>query len=258
MSKSIKDNLSEERKRLQEAGKLPDWFITQGWQMLKQKYLFEAEGLDDTYLRIAKAAAKHMPEPDKWQEKFYTILWNGWLACSTPVLANMGTTRGCPVSCSGQYVGDSLYDFYSNRLETAILTKNGFGTSAYLGDIRARGTEISGGKGKASGSIPVFKMFVDDMRVISQGGVRRGAWAGYIPIDHGDFYELCTHLANHPDDLNVGWNISDEFIQRLEAGDEDALHRYQKALKTKAVTGKGYFFFVDKANKQAPQVFQSR
>jgi ribonucleotide reductase alpha subunit len=256
MTKTIKEQLSEERKELQAKGLLPDWFITPGWQMFKQKYLYEAEGLSDTYERIAKTAAKHMPDSEKWEKKFYDILWKGWLACSTPVLANMGLPkRGCPVSCSGQYIGDSVYEFYANRLETAMLTKNGFGTSAYLGDIRPRGANIGNGNGKASGTLPVFKMFVRDMVDVAQGGVRRGSWAGYIPIDHGDFYEVCTYLLNQPDDLNIGWNVSEEFINRLEAGDEDAITRFQKAMKTKAVTGKGYFNFVDKTHAQQPQMY---
>jgi ribonucleoside-diphosphate reductase alpha chain len=257
MVKNIKEDLSTERKELQQSGHLPDWFITPGWQMFKQKYLYNAVGLSDTYTRIAKTAAKHMKvDQDKWEEKFYDILWKGYLACSTPVLANMGTDRGCPVSCSGQYVDDSVYGFYANRLETAVLTKNGFGTSAYLGDIRSRGADISGGKGKASGVLPIFKMFVQDMRDISQGGVRRGAWAGYISIEHGDFYEVANYLLNNPDDLNIGWNIHDSFIEKLESGDEDAINRYQRALKVKVVTGKGYFNFVDKTHRAQPKMYQ--
>lgn len=255
MSDSIIEQLSKERKELQEAGELPEWFTTHGWQIFKQKYLYQATGLKDTYWRIARAAAKHLPnDQEQWAQRFFDIAWKGWLAFSTPVLANMGTDRGCPVSCSGQYVGDSVYDFYSNRLETAVLTKNGFGTSAYLGDIRPRGAEYAG-NGKASGTIPIFKMFVQDMRDISQGS-RRGAWAGYLPIDHQDFYELSNYLLNHPDDLNIGWNVSNNFINRLNEGDTEALARYQRALKVKAITGKGYFHFVDKANALNPQMYK--
>ena len=83
-------------------------------------------------------------------------------------MSNTGTTKGLPVSCSGQYIGDSINSFYSNRKETALLTKDGFGTSGYLGDIRPRGSKISRG-GTASGTVPVFKGFVQDMRDVAQG-----------------------------------------------------------------------------------------
>lgn len=249
------EDLSTERKKIQEKDQLPEWFTTHGWQLFKSKYLYQAEGLNDTYRRIAKTAARHLPKNRKrWENKFYDLMWKGYLACSTPVLANMGTDRGCPVSCSGQLIGDSIYNFYENRLETAVLTKNGFGTSAYLGDIRARGTEFNGG-GKTSGTLPVFKMFIQDMRDVSQGNSRRGAWAGYLPLDHKDFWEVSNYILNYPDDLNIGWNVSDEFIERLDSGDKEAIEIYQRAMKIRAVTGKGYFFFPDKANKLNPSMY---
>jgi ribonucleoside-diphosphate reductase alpha chain len=256
---SIYDELSEERKRLQEEGKLPNWVTTLAWQMLKEKYLTdEYSDLQSVYTRIAKHAAKYTDNQAVWEEKFFNLFWNGWLAASTPVLSNMGTGFGCPVSCSGQVIGDSVYSFYESQKETAILSKNGFGTSGYLGDIRPRGAKINGVKGGASGVLPVFKDFVQLSRDISQGSQRRGAWAGYIEIEHPDFYELVNFISKNPDDANIGWNITDEFIEKLESGDKDSLDRYQKALKLKMITGKGYFFFVDKTNRMNPQVYKDK
>lgn len=242
---------SEERKRLQELGEIPRWFITPGYQLFAEKYLW-ANSVKEQYKAIAKTAARHVEHiwPEAY-ENFFKILWQGWLSPSTPILANMGTDRGLPVSCSGGYIEDSIDGFYTSRRETAILTKYGFGTSGYLGDIRPRGSEISIG-GKASGVLPVFKGFVRDMEEVAQGTNRRGAFAGYIPITHEDFDEVCNHLHMHPDGLNIGWNITDEFIHKLNNGDEESIRRYQKALKVKMVTGKGYFFFVDKANRHRP------
>ena len=184
---SIYEELGIERKRLQEEGKLPDWCSTAAWQMLKEKYLSkEYPDLESVYTRVAKHAASYTTTPAEWQEKFYNLLWNGHLAASTPVLSNMGTGVGCPVSCSGNYVDDSVYAFYDAQKENAILSKNGFGTSSYLGGIRPRGSKITGLKGSASGVLPVFKDFVQMSRDISQGSQRRGAWAGYVEIDHDD------------------------------------------------------------------------
>ena len=256
---SIYDELSNERKELQEQGKLPKWCTTIAWQMLKEKNLSpEYPDLTSVYIRIAKHAAKYTPNPVEWQPKFFELLWNGWLAASTPVLSNMGTGFGCPVSCSGGYVGDSVYDFYGAQQEAAILSKNGFGTSGYLGAIRHRGAKITGVKGGASGVLPVFKDFVQMSRDISQGSQRRGAWAGYIEIDHPDFYEIVNYISKNPDDANIGWNITDKFIERLDAGDKDAIARYQAALKLKMITGKGYFFFVDRVNALNPQMYKDR
>ena len=201
---SIYDELGEERKQLQEDGKLPAWVTTVSWQMLKENYLSEKyPDLKSVYNRVATHAALYTNDPGLWKIKFFKLLWNGYLAASTPVLSNMGTGIGCPVSCSGGVVGDSVYSFYGAQQEAAVLSKNGFGTSGYLGSIRPRGSKISGIKGAASGVLPVFKDFVQMSRDISQGSQRRGAWAGYIEIDHDDFYELVNYIIKNPDDANI-------------------------------------------------------
>lgn len=257
MVENIYEKLSAERKELQHHGEIPDWFTTPGYQLFKEKYLWKGQSLKETYQRIATTAAQYTDNKDAWAARFFDIMWNGWLACSTPVLSNMGTNKGMAVSCSGQYVSDSIDGFYSAYHQTAMLTKNGFGTSGYLGDIRPRGSVISSG-GTASGVLPVIKGFVQDMRDVAQGTSRRGAWAGYLPIDHGDFWEVITYMERYPDDLNLGWVVTNEFIQGLEDGDPECLARYQKSLKVKAVTGKGYYFFVDKVNAHNPAMYKDR
>lgn len=254
--------LSNERKQLQKEGLVPKWYTTGGYQLFKSKYEYDTNGrsVRGQFERIAKTAAKHLEGTllhEGAEQKFFDLFWKGWVSLSTPVLANMGTTRALPVSCSGGVVEDSIRGFYQNRLETAVLTKHGFGTSAYLGNIRHRGAPISTG-GKANGVVPVFKGHVQDMREVSQGSSRRGAWAGYIEIGHPDFDELVDHIMAEPDDCNIGWNVSDEFISRLDNGDPEAVRRFQRAMKMKMVTGRGYFLFVDKANRQAPQIYKDK
>ena len=259
MSKTVWDELKEERKLLQSTGRLPMWVSTPSWQILKDKYVTEKEpDLYSIYKRIAGSAASHMiGNEEHWEKAFFNILWQGWLAASTPVLSNMGTGKGCPVSCSGSNIGDNIDSFYSTQRETALLTQQGFGTSAYLGFIRERGRPISGG-GKASGIIPVLKDFIQLSRDVSQGNTRRGAWAGYLEIDHGDYWEAVRLLEKAPDDCNVGWVITNDFIERLDRQEPDATSRYQKAMKVKMITGKGYFFFVDKVNEASPPMYKDR
>jgi ribonucleoside-diphosphate reductase alpha chain len=260
MSVSIYEKLSEERKRLQEEGLVPEWYTSGGYQLFKEKYEYETGGrsVRGQFERIAITAAKHLKGTKyetQAETKFFNLLWEGLMSPSTPVLANMGTNRGMPVSCSGGTIEDSIYGFYSDLTETALLTKHGFGTSSYLGDIRPRGTPISVG-GKASGVLPVFKDRIHTMRNVAQGTARRGAWAGYLPIDHGDFDEIADYVAAEPDDANIGWNITDKYIEDLKSGDAEASRRFSKVLKLKMLTGKGYFCFIDKINRNNPETYK--
>lgn len=253
--------LSEERKLSQTAGDTPEWFTTAGYQMFKERYLHQPTIREQSRV-IASTAASVLPEVhrDVAERKFFQLLWSGWTSPSTPILCNMGTDRGLPVSCSGGYVDDSIAGFYESRLETAVLTKHGFGTSSYLGDVRYRGSRCK--TGTASGVMPLIDGFVRDMEEVAQGAARRGAWAGYLPIQHGDFDEVADSLLSHPDGKNIGWVVNDSFIRELEDSNHDdhyeALRRYRKALMIKMTTGKGYFFFVDKANRHRPKMYSDR
>lgn len=173
MSDNLYRKLSEERKELQKQGLVPEWYTTGGYQLFKEKYEYQTEGrsVRGQFERIAKTAAKHLKGTkfeSQAEEKFFELLWKGWLSPSTPVLANMGTTRGMPVSCSGTIVEDSIDGFYNNLHEIAMLTKNGFGTASDFSHIRPRGSKIANG-GKANGVIPVIKEHVQCMRHVTQG-----------------------------------------------------------------------------------------
>lgn len=256
------DKLSKERKELQAKGLVPDWYTTAGFQMFKEKYEHDTKGrsVRAQYERIAKTASDHL-KGTKYEaqayNKFFDLLWKGWLSASSPVLGNTGTNKGLTVSCGGSDIQDSIDGFYENLLETAVLTKHGFGTSSNLSKIRPRGAKVSIG-GKANGVVPVIKEHIQSMQNVSQGQSRRGAWAGYLDIEHDDFWELTDFLRTEPDGLNIGWTIKDSFIAKLEADDAEAIKRFKRSLFVKMLTGKGYFFFVDKANRKAPQVYKDR
>lgn len=248
------DSLSKERKRMQEAGVMPAHWSTASWQLFKEKYLYQAANPREQYQRIAKTLACHTPDPSAWAEKFFDIMWKGWLSPSTPILSNTGTTRGLPVSCAGVYFPDSIDGIYKAKHEVAMLTKHGFGTAGYMGDIRPRGAPISVG-GKSMGVLPVLEGIEFDMNYVAQGTNRRGAFAGYLPIDHGDFHEVVDHLAAHDDGFNIGWNWYDRNTQAIYDGCFETDLRYCKVNKTRMGTGKGYMYFPDKVNRDRPQMY---
>lgn len=263
-------NYSKERKELQKQGLAPQWMTTMGWQLFSQKYLNgSCKNPKEQYQRIAKTLAKHAPKEypefwDKidywkgktWEQAFFDTLYDGFISASTPMLTNTGTDYGMSVSCSGSYVGDSIEEFYETRKQNALLTKEGFGTAVYLGDIRHRGSKMK--NGEANGSQPVAEMFVDDAMKVSQGSARRGASAWYYPIDGGDFDELVHYLETFTDGNNAGWCLTDEFRDKLLSGDKDAVNRWGKMLSCKGNVGSGYQFFVDKANRKAPQMYKDK
>lgn len=275
------EKLSRERKSLQKKNEIPLFMETPGYSMFLKKYVEEGKSVKDRYTTIAVRLAEHANrmyggldaetgfkywEADDngdlvqkvltdWDAIFFFLMWKGWLSPSTPVLANLGTSRGLPVSCEGSYIHDSIYGFYDSLKEAAVLSQNGFGTSAYLGDIRPRGSKFAD-NGQANGVVPVYEDFVTMANKVSQGSTRRGSWAGYLEVDHPDFDELIDSIQSEPSNKNIGWIFTDAFIERMMNGDVDALARYQKVMKLRLMFGKGYIWKVDAVNRQQTEPYK--
>ena len=258
------ERLSHMRKQLQADGLAPEWMSTASYQLLTgQDYLDTAETPKDMYLRIAKRAAEltefDIPTYfgyDTWFEAFFDIMWKGWLSPSTPILTNMGNSRGHPIACSGTYLGDSIISFYEARKEIAQLTQRGYGTSWCLDPVRHRGSKISKG-GEANGIMQPASGVVQDMKDISQG-TRRGNVGQYLNPLHTDFDELCDQIIADDDGWNIGWNLTDEYNDLYRTDKDRADLIWKKMLKAKMVKGKGYFYFLDKVNRARPKMYVDR
>lgn len=258
---SLYEKMSQDRKAAQKEGTTPPWMTTGGFQMYREKLAYKGETYSQAVSRMSEEAARHAVKIDNEGRRehelylrFSDILWAGWLAPSTPVLANLGTKRGLPVSCSGSYIPDSISGFYQGFHEAAMLTKTGHGCSCYLGDIRPRGTPYMDGEGRSDGVMPVIAQMLGTVGHVSQGATRRGATAFYIPMSHGDVREVLDfHIAN-PKRLQIGYIFTDAFIERLDAGEAYALALWRRFMKVRAQSGKAYMVFPDKANRHAEEL----
>lgn len=250
------------RKQLQSDGLAPDWYSTASYQLLANKhYLDVGETPKDMYTRIAKRAAELTTAPvpadlgyTTWFDAYFDVMWRGWLSPSTPVLTNMGNGRGHPIACSGTHVGDSIRSFYQALMELAQLTQRGYGTSVSLDSIRRRGAPISTG-GEANGPWDFADDVVNVMKKVSQGSSRRGSAGQYINILNPDVDEFLDQLNADDDGWNIGWNITDDYEALFERDPEEADRLWKRMLKTKMTKGKGYMLFLDKVNRNRPQVY---
>jgi ribonucleoside-diphosphate reductase alpha chain len=229
---------------------------------LSAGYLLPGETPRKMFERVAKAAATINYDETLYDDLF-TCLWNGWLGLASPVAANFGTSRALPISCYSVHLSDSVSSIYSHLKEVAQLSKNGGGVGIYMGDVRPAGAPISGG-GKSTGIVPWAQQYDLAARVVSQGGVRRGSFAIYLPIDHPDVPELLRakdHGKGDPRkfvDSNVALTISDEWVESMIAGDTQKQELFGEVLKTRMISGSPYLVFIDNANRQNPECYVER
>jgi len=240
----------------------PEWLSEEGMHTLSAGYLLPGETPRAMFERVAKAAATINDDPTLFDDLF-TCLWNGWIGLASPVAANFGTSRALPISCYSVHLSDSVSSIYSHLKEVAQLSKNGGGVGVYMGDVRPAGAPISGG-GKSTGIVPWAQQYDLAARVVSQGGVRRGSFAIYLPIDHPDVPELLRakdHSKGDPRkfiDSNVALTISDEWVESMIAGDTHKQELFGEVLKTRMISGSPYLVFIDNANRQNPECYTER
>ena len=213
-------------------------------------------------VRLSSTASKINEDP-YLESDIFQCLWKGWIGASSPVASNFGTNRGLPISCFSVHLSDSVSSIYSHLKETAQLSKNGGGVGVYFGDVRPSGAPITGG-GKSTGIVPWARQYDLCASVVSQGGVRRGSFAIYLPIEHPDVPELLRskdHAKGDPRQLidsNVALTISDEWIESMIAGDTHKQELFGEVLKTRMISGSPYLVFIDNANAQNPDCYTER
>jgi len=139
------------------------------------------------------------------------------------------------------------------------MSKIGGGTSGYFGAIRPRGSVINSG-GTATGVHHQLTVFDSLVNYVSQGNVRRGSFAAYLPIDHGDIEEFLKIRGegNEIQDLSIGVTITDEWMKSMLDGDKEKRRIWGLVLKKRFESGYPYIFFTDNVNKQAPQVYKDK
>ena len=217
---------------------------------LASGYLLPGEVPKDAIRRVSRAAANHLKRSDL-EVEFFQAIWAGFISLSSPIWSNFGTNRGLPISCFNSHVPDSIEGIGKTLFETTIMTKNGGGTSTYWGDVRARGSKIGKGQGESNGSKSMMQMSDMMIRVVSQGGVRRGMMAVYQDADHGDIDEFLNNrkIGDPIQELTSGVCISDNFVEKLYDGDRKSLNTWAKILELRNDTGLPYVMFTDNANK---------
>lgn len=234
------------------------WLNKDSRQFLERGYLLPGENPEQRIIDIANKAQEYLGN-DGWAEKFINYMHKGFYSLSSPIWSNFGRDRGLPISCFGSYIPDDMEKILGKIAEVGTMSKVGGGTSAYFGDVRPRGAEISSG-GSATGVHHQLTVFDSLTNYISQSNVRRGSFAAYLPIDHGDIEEFLgiRGEGNSIQDLSIGVTISDEWMKEMVAGDKKKRSIWGKVIKKRYESGYPYIFFSDNANNSAPEVYKDK
>ena len=243
---------------------------------LRDRYLWQEEtSPQEAFARAAVYASTFQEETDyAMAQRIYNYASDLWFMFSTPILSNGGTTRGLPISCFLNYVGDSIDELTDHFKENARLASSGGGIGGYWGDVRSDGTATSNGS-KSTGSIPFMKVVDSEMLAFNQGVTRRGSYAAYTDISHPEIEEFMVMRKESGGDVNRkclnlhnGVNINNAFLKAVETDDDwrlidpktkeavkiiKARELWSKILDARAETGEPYIVNLDNCNDALPQ-----
>ncbi|EMH79973.1 ribonucleoside-diphosphate reductase, alpha subunit [alpha proteobacterium HIMB114] len=241
-----------------------------GMATLTDRYLSENESYQDLFARVAATYA----DDNLHAQRLYNYISKLWFMPATPVLSNAGTSRGLPISCFLNEAADSLDGIVNLWSENVWLAAKGGGIGSYWGNLRAIGEKV-GRVGKTSGIIPFIKVMDSLTLAISQGSLRRGSAACYLPIDHPEieeFIEMRRPTGGDPNrralNLHHGVLVTDAFMRAVET-DADwplkspydgtvqstikARNLWIRLLTARVETGEPYIVYIDTVNRMIPQ-----
>jgi len=241
-----------------------------GKATLSDRYLGKDESYQDLFARVASTYADN----NLHAQRIYNYISDLWFMPATPILSNGGTDRGLPISCFLNEANDSLNGILDLWSENVWLAAKGGGIGSYWGNLRSIGEKI-GRVGKTSGIIPFIKVMDSLTMAISQGSLRRGSAACYLPIDHPEieeFIEMRRPTGGDPNrkalNLHHGILVSDSFMRAVETDAQWALkspkdgvvqstvsarNLWIRLLTARVETGEPYIIYIDTVNRLIPQ-----
>lgn len=241
-----------------------------GRATLDDRYLMPGESYQDLFARVASAYG----DDTAHAQRIYDYISKLWFMPATPVLSNGGTTRGLPISCFLNEANDSLDGIVGLWNENVWLASKGGGIGSYWGNLRSIGEKV-GQNGKTSGIIPFIRVMDSLTLAISQGSLRRGSAAVYLPVSHPEieeFVDLRRPTGGDPNrkalNLHHGVLIPDAFMRAVEADEEWALCSpkdgavvrkisarglWIRILMARIETGEPYIINSDHANNARPE-----
>jgi ribonucleoside-diphosphate reductase alpha chain len=241
-----------------------------GRATLDDRYLMPGESYQDLFARVASWYG----DDTAHSQRLYDYISKLWLMPATPVLSNGGTQRGLPISCFLNEASDSLDGIVGLWNENVWLASKGGGIGSYWGNLRSIGEKV-GQNGKTSGVIPFIRVMDSLTLAISQGSLRRGSAAVYLPVCHPEieeFVEIRRPTGGDPNrkapNLHHGILVSDDFMRAVEEDDEWALRSpkdkaivrkisarslWIRMLTARVETGEPYLVFSDHVNSARPE-----
>jgi adenosylcobalamin-dependent ribonucleoside-diphosphate reductase len=205
--------------------------------ILPARYLLDGETPDEMFMRVADnvATAEYIYDDgesadesfETWRDEFYNIMSTLRFMPNSPTLMNAGDDLQQLSACFVLEVGDSMDEPDENGRESILTSnshagqifKSGGGVGYTFGFLRPKGTRIESTNSKTSGPMQFMEYFDSVCETVKQGGKRRGAQMGIMPITHPDVgrFIVSKREEGRLSNFNISVGLTDEFIEAVNS-----------------------------------------
>jgi ribonucleoside-diphosphate reductase alpha chain len=256
---------------------------TPALEVMKHRYLRKdnlgnvVEDPEEMFWRVAWNIAQaeinyhKSPNIEEKAKKFYDMMIKREFMPNSPTIMNAGGELQMLSACFVIPIPDSMDGILDAAKAQGMIQKAGGGTGMSFGDLRPKGDFVGSTQGVSSGPVSFMHLFDAVTNTIKQGGKRRGANMGVLPIHHPDVLDFI--LCKIPGDQNKGkalenFNISvaitDEFMEKVKNGEDfdlinprdnsvagtvDARDLFGKIVYSAWATGDPGIIFIDRVNE---------
>ena len=178
------------------------------------------------FMRIAMGLSYNEANPTEQAIKFYDRMSQLLYIAGGSTNLGAGTARPALSNCFLLEVHDDMDHIAKSVADVLKISKASGGIGVSLTKLRATGSTLKASNTVSSGPTPFAKIMDTAVHAIVRGGKKKGALCFYMENWHYDFPEYIDWKHNAGDDYmrmrtaNTATWISDEFMKRVEAGDE--------------------------------------
>jgi len=158
-----------------------------------------------------------------WTRRFFDLMTDRRYLPNAPTLLGAGTDLQQLHACFVLPVGDSVDEVFDAVRMAAVVHARGGGTGFSFSGLRHAGAPVSTG-GRATGPVPLLRVFDIETDVIKSGGTGWGANMGVLRCDHPDIARFVSAKAGGSlRNFNLSVGVTGAFLRAVQAGETLAL-----------------------------------
>lgn len=176
--------------------------------------------IDDTWWRVARAAASAERQPAHWAERFHALLEGFRLLPGGRILAGAGTGRALTLAnCFVMgTIDDGMEGIFDALKESALTLQRGGGIGCDFSTLRPAEAPADAAGGIASGPVAFMHLWDSMCATVLASSNRRGAMMANLRCDHPDI-ESFIDAKSDPAQLrhfNLSVLVSDAFMAAVD------------------------------------------